>query len=322
MKVTYMIAMMMFSIAASGQGQTPRVSVLQDNFTLNGPSDAPTSSEGREYRIGKDDLLEITVFEVPELTATTRVGASGAISMPLVGSLDVAGHTPREIEGKVEEALKTKYINDPHVTVFIREYASQPVSVIGAVKMPGIYQIKGQKSLLDMLAMAQGVDATAAGSTIQIMRRQTDSSVPPRAITISTEELFQYGKSDLNIPIEAGDVINVLQAGSIFVIGEVVRPGEFVLRQGKDITAAQAIALGSGFSREAKKQDCVIIRVHRDGTKEEIPVNVAKILDGSIDDVRLMPNDILFVPANKLKTGFMRVLDTTISTVSARLIYR
>src|SRR5262249_33920639 len=161
-------------------------------------------------------------------------------------------------------------INEPHVTVFVREYASQPVSVIGAVKLPGIYQIKGQKFLLDMLAMAQGLDQNA-GKTIQVIRKQADSTDVSETITVSSEDLFQNGKTELNIAIKAGDVINVLQAGSIFVVGEVMRPGEFVLRQGKDISASQAVALGGGFAKEAKKQECLIVRLHRDGSKEEIP---------------------------------------------------
>ena len=173
-----------------------------------------------------------------------------------------------------------------------------------------------------MLAMAQGLDQNAAGNTIQVLRRPTNTDDIPQALTISTEELFQNGKTELNVPIEAGDVINVLQAGSIFVVGEVVRPGEFVLRQGKDITTSQAIALGGGFSKEAKKQECQIIRLHQDGSKEEIPVNIGKILDGSLTDVKLMPNDILFVPANKVKAGMMRVLETTIATMSNRMVYR
>jgi protein involved in polysaccharide export with SLBB domain len=172
-----------------------------------------------------------------------------------------------------------------------------------------------------MLATAQGLDQNA-GKMIQVIRRSENSDEPSQTITVGTEDLFQNGKTELNIPIKAGDVINVLQAGSIFVVGEVMRPGEFVLRQGKDVTASQAVALGGGFSREAKKKDCLIIRLHRDGSKDEIPVNVEKILDGTLVDVSLMPNDILFVPSSKVKTGMMRVLDTTIATLSARLIYR
>src|SRR5262249_51438017 len=295
---------------------------LVPEFNSNGPSTTPTSLAGEEYRIGRDDLIEVNVFEVPELGSTTRVGATGKISLPLLGTIEAANHTPLELERLIEEALKRNYVNDPHVTVLVREYASQPVSVIGAVKVPGIYQIKGQKYLLDVLAMAQGLDQTNAGKTIQILRRRSEESDDAQTIGITTEELFQSGKTELNIPIQAGDVINVLQAGSVFVIGEVTRPGEYALRQGKDITAAQALALGGGFSKEAKKQQCLIIRIHGDGSKEEIPVNVAKILDGSLQDVPIMPNDILFVPANKVKTGLLRALDTTIATLSARVAYR
>ena len=331
MKVLGILTMLAISMTMWAQQppatQTPRVltpipQVSQDEFISNRPSVAPTSLDGKEYRIGRDDLIEVTVFEVPELGAVTRVTASGKVSLPLVGSIDAADRTPQQVERAIEEALKQNYINDPHVTVFIREYASQPVSVIGAVKVPGIYQIKGQKRLLDMLAMAQGIDQMSAGRTIQIMRRETDTDEGPQTITIGTEDLFQNGKTELNVPIQAGDVINVLQSGSIFVIGEVLQPGEKILRNGKDVTAAQAVALGGGFSREAKKGGCVIIRLHRDGTREEIPVNVGRILEASAPDVTLLPNDILFVPANKVKTGLMKVLDTTIATLSARAVYR
>ena len=117
-------------------------------------------------------------------------------------------------------------------------------------------------------------------------------------------------------------MINVLQAGSIFVVGEVIRPGEFVLRQGKEVSVLQAVALGGGITKEAKRQDCVIIRLHQDGSREEIPANLGKIQDGSTNDPHLLPNDILFVPSSKVKAGMKKVLDTTIATLSARLIYR
>ena len=119
-------------------------------------------------------MIDVAVFEVPDLGATLRVTAGGTISLPLVGRIDAAGRTTQELERGIEDALKSNYVKDPHVTVFVREYASQPVSVIGAVKFPGIYQIKGQKSLLDVLAMAQGIDQNL-GNAIQIMRRPSAS---------------------------------------------------------------------------------------------------------------------------------------------------
>jgi len=293
-----------------------------EEFLLNRPSNTPTSSAGEEYRIGRDDLVDVVVFDAPELGGSGRVNASGFVSLPLIGIVEAAGKTPVELQSVIEKTLQAKYVKDPHVTVFVREYASQPVSIIGAVKLPGTYQIKGQKRLLDMLAQAQGLDLNNAGRTIQVSRQAGAAGEAPQTITVSAEDLFQNGKTELNIPIMAGDTIIVLQAQSVFVIGEVVRPGEFPLTQGKNITAAKAIALGSGFTREAKRSACKIIRIHGDGVKEEIPVNVAKILDGSLDDIALLPNDILFVPSNKVKSGLIRTLDTTIGVVSGRLIYR
>jgi polysaccharide export outer membrane protein len=319
------LALATSGFAQNAQQQQRRIAPLppstDQEFLTNKPANVPTSLGGEEYRIGRDDLIEVTMFESSDLGGTGRVSASGIVSLPLIGAIEAAGKTTQEVERAIEEAFKAKYVNDPHVTVFVREYASQPVSIVGAVKMPGIYQMKGQKFLLDMLATAQGIDQLTAGQSIQVIRRTAESADAAKTITVSAEDLFQNGKTELNIPIQPGDIINVLQAGSVFVVGEVVRPGEFPLRQGKSLTVVQAVALGSGFTREAKKAACKIIRIHGDGTKEEIPVNVGKIFDGSLTDVMLTPNDIFFVPSNKVKTGLMRTLDTTIAVVSGRLIY-
>jgi polysaccharide export outer membrane protein len=321
--------MLLVSMSSWAQAQRPTLPVplFQEDFITNRPSNSPTSSLGQEYRIGKDDLVEVAVFEIPDLAATSRVTASGAISMPLLGPVAVIGRTPQEVERSIEEALREKYITEPHVTVFVREYASQPVSVIGAVKMPGIYQIKGQKLLLDMLAMAQGLDTTA-GNNIQVIRAKKSSeaaadqeSQPAETTSISIEDLFENGKTELNVPISAGDTINVLRAGSVFVVGEVVRPNEFVLRNGKNVTLSQAIALANGFTKDAKKVECTVIRYHQDGSKEEIRADAAKILRGQAEDVKMLPNDILFVPANKLKPTIMRALDSTITVAMGRIIY-
>jgi polysaccharide export outer membrane protein len=305
----------------------------QEEFANNTPSNTPSSKSGVEYRIGKDDLIEVTVFEDPTLNTASRVTASGTISLNLLGSIAVAGNTPQEVESLIENALKEKYINDPHATVFVREYASQPVSIMGAVKKPGIYQIKGQKSLLDMIAMAEGIDSLVAGKTIQILRHNAlpdedaTSATGSRTIMIDTEELFDNGKTELNIPIMSGDVINVVRAGSIFVVGEVIHPNEFVLREGKNITVTQAIALANGTTKDAKKSACVIMRYHRnsgkegDVSKEEIHIDYEKILTASSNDVTLLPNDILFVPANKVKSTLNRALESTITVAMGRLIY-
>jgi len=310
-------------IQAPRPPQRPVAPLIQDDFTSNRPSNTPTSPAGQDYQIGKDDLIEVSVFEAPELGGASRVTATGKVTLPLVGAVDVAGHTVREVEEAVERTLKEKYVNDPHVTVFLREYASQPVSMIGAVRSPGIYQIKGEKSLLDMLAMAQGLDGEA-GSTIQIIRAKSSGSGPDEPVervSVNTQDLMENGKTELNFPIYAGDTINVLRAGSVFVVGEVNRPNEFVLRNGRNVTLTQAIGLANGFTKDAKKAQCTVIRYHKDGSKEEIKADAAKILRGQANDVTMLPNDILFVPAAKLKPAALRVLDSTIAVATGRLVY-
>ena len=310
--------------------QTPRTPVLQhQEFTWNLPTDTPTSLDGKDYKIGRDDLLEISVFEVAELGAIIRVSATGMISLPLIGQLAAIGETTDGLGALIEAELKKKYVNDPHVTVFVREYASQPVSVVGAVRVPGIYQLKGQKSLLDVLASAQGL-SEAAGNEIHVIRRappdgSSGDNQTKQLLTINVEELMQKGKTDLNIPIYAGDVINVLNAGSVFVVGEVLRPGEFPLRYGRNVTISQALALGGGLSKYAKKKEGVVIRYHADGTKEEIAVNIEKLLQrGSSNiaaDVLMQPNDILFIPSSNVRTGFSKALDSAVMIAVGRAIY-
>ncbi len=185
MRIGCIVTIMLFSI--SSWGQTPRpvfpVPIFQEDFSSNRPSSAPTST-GREYRIGPDDLIEVAVFEAPELGGVSRVTASGTISLPLIGPVEVSGRTPQEVERVIEEALKEKYVNNPHVTAAVREYASQPVRH-GAVKLPSIYQIKVRKSLLEMIAMAQGIDSTTAGKTIQVLRKKSDPEVPSARPSLS-----------------------------------------------------------------------------------------------------------------------------------------
>jgi polysaccharide biosynthesis/export protein len=303
-------------------GQIQRTSpVPATDFAANRPSSSPTSSGGQDYRIGSDDQLEINVFEIMELTAQPRVSGSGMISMQMLGSIQAAGLTPQELERTIEKALKDKnLINEPHVMVTVREYASQPVSILGAVRQPGVFQIKGHKTLATMISQAGGLDASIIGSTIQVSRASKDSS-PRESITIDAGD-FQRGNPALDIPIYANDTIFVQTAESVFVLGEVAHPDEFPLRNGVNLSVLKALAKGGGFTRDAKKNDAVIIRIRQDRTREEIPVNLDKISQGKNDDIEMMPNDILFVPSSKAKSILNQTLQNSISVVTGRLIYR
>ena len=279
---------------------------------------SPAAKEGdpeEDYKLGPDDVVEVAIFEVPELGGTARVSASGFILLPLIGSIKAAGLDSTALARVIEDELRKKYIKDPHVTVGVREFTVQSVSVLGAVRAPGVQPLTKPKSLLDVIAAAGGVSENAG--EIQVIRH-SESNV----ISISVQDLLQNAKTELNIPIYGGDVvnINVLQTNSFFLVGELQKPGEYPLKLGKG-TVRQAIAIGGGFTKEAKKDQAKLIRYREDGTKEEIPLNLQKIMQASYDDPPLMANDILFIPAAKSKAGITKTLDVAIAVVSMRLVY-
>jgi polysaccharide export outer membrane protein len=320
MKTSLIGLILLTTVVCSGQTLTPALPA--PDFTSNKPSNGPTSSGGADYVIGSDDQLDIDVFEIMELAAQPRVTGSGMISLKMIGNIHAGGLTPQELERSIEQALKEKkLVNEPHVTVTVRDYASQPVSILGAVRKPNVYQIKGQKTLSSMISLAEGLDTSIVGSTIQVSRASKDNPSQREAITIDAAD-FQRGNPALDIPIYANDTIFVQTAESVFVLGEVAHPDEFVLRNGSNITVLKALAKAGEAAKDAKKKDSRIIRVHRDGHREEIPVDLDKISKGTAADVEMMPNDILFVPASKTKAIFNQTIQNTIGVVSGRLIYR
>jgi len=265
----------------------------------------------RDYKIGPEDLLEITVFEVEKLNKTVRVSAQGNISLPLLGVLRVKGLTANELEIEIRDLLGEKYIQDPQVSVFIKEYRNQRISVIGMVDKPGVFEVSGQKTVLDMLAMAGGLKEDA-GQLMFLIRsspgdqeapKETEGAPPqyPLTLVIDLEELLVKGNLTLNVPTYTGDVINIPASGKVFVGGEVSKPGGFPLR-GKKLTVSQAIALAEGLKPEADGTQIKIFRSAAKGNgKEIITVNYEAIVKGQADDLALKENDILVVPKSGMK---------------------
>jgi polysaccharide export outer membrane protein len=264
-----------------------------------------------DYKIGPEDLLEIAVFEVEKLNKTVRVSARGDISLPLLGILKVKGLTANELEKKISDLLAEKYLKDPYVTVFIKEYRNQRISVIGMVEKPGIYEVAGQKTVLGMLAMAGGLKEDA-GRLLFLLRPPPSNEDDPKPMTgpalqaplamvIDLDELLIKGDLSLNVPTFSGDVINVPTSGKVFVGGEVSRPGGFPLK-GRRVTVTQAIALAEGLKSEADGADIRIFRFSGKGNeKEVITVNYYEIVEGKAIDLPLKENDIVIVPLSGVK---------------------
>lgn len=296
--------------------------------------------------LGAGDLLHIDVFDVPELSRDARVTDSGVISFPLVPDpIPAAGLTTYQFERKLEGVLSADgLVAHPQVSVFVKEQASQPVTIVGAVGHPMVMQIVRPTSLLEVLAQAGGVSddagaeiiiTRAAASTTEHVQQVSakdvattnapdDPSADSKIIKISLKNLVDSGDSDYNIQVRGGDIISVPRAGIIYVLGfGVAQQGEYVLQaHGDRVTALKAIALAHGMTSFAKGDSAVIMRNDpKSGKRIEIPVHLKKIQNHKADDVPLLSNDILYVPDSKGKKALARGTEAAIGIGTTLAIY-
>ena len=248
-----------------------------------------------EYKIGAKDLLEISVFGQDELNKTVRVSEDGKITFPLLGEVEVEGLTKVELEKKLSRLLEEKYLHNPQVTIFIREYQSKTVSVLGAVKNPGHYEILGRQTLLHIISKAGGL-TKEAGEDIIIMRQPQDGS--SISLKISIDGLFLKGDPDLNVPLQPSDIINVPidKIVHVYVFGQVKNPGALDVKKSNIPTLLRAIAQAGGFSERASKGGVIIKRKDESGNEKTTKVNVKDIIKGKKKDIQLMENDVVIVP--------------------------
>jgi polysaccharide export outer membrane protein len=276
----------------------------------------------RDYRIGPEDLLEISVLEDEKLNKTVRVSFQGNISLPLLGVVKVKGLTAGELEREIRDLLAEKYFKDPNVSVFIKEYRNQRISIIGAIEKPGVYDVSGQKTVLDLLAISGGLKEDAGQLLFLIRPPKPEERAPKkteekasieetvRTFIINLEELLIKGDLSQNLALLHGDVINIPVSGRIYVGGQVKSPGGFPIK-GKKITVSQAVALAGGLTEKAAGSETKILRYQEtDNGKEIIPVDVYAIQKGKGEDLQMKENDIMFVPTSATKTFLIEFRNT------------
>jgi polysaccharide export outer membrane protein len=298
----------------------------RDNLALNSRilALANTATSLRDYSIGPADLLEISIFDIPELSKIkARVASEGHITLPLVGTVQAGGKTAMELEETLKTALASKYIKNPQVSVFLLEYHSQRISVLGAVKKPGVFEVGGSRTLVDMLSMAEGL-TEQADQVVFLMRKVAKSSPPETpgspqqsasdrksaqeaVVEINLDDLLVDGKEELNVPLQAGDVVHVPKAGSVFVGGSVQRPGAYFLK-GRAVTVEQAIIEAGGVSHVADFENVKIFRERGGHRKEIIEVNLSEIEQGKKGPL-VMKNDVILVGKHGLKAFWFGFLD-------------
>jgi len=252
-------------------------------------------NQGREYRIGAKDLLEISVFGLDEMSQTVRVSEKGKITLPLLGEIEVEGLTKTGLEKKLSQLLEEKYLQNPQVTVFIKEYQSKRVFMLGAVEKPGPYELLGSQTLLQFISQAGGLTSDV-GDEIIIIRKLQDGT--NKSLRIPIDDLILEGDSSLNIALEPNDIVNIPADKVIFiyVFGQVKKPGALEVKKSNTPTLLRAIAQAGGFSDRASKSGVIIKRVEQNGKEIQIKVNVKEIIKGKRKDVQLKENDIVYVP--------------------------
>ena len=294
----------------------------------------PTPEIPPGYVLGPGDQIVVHVMNVDEFNdKPIQVDLNGYVGLALAGRVRVAGLTIQQAESTITDSLKS-YILHPDVSVYVSEFRGEPVSVIGSVKNPGIEQLQGRKTLLEVISLAGGLDSTTAGPRLKITRRMEWGPIPlPGAKVDATNEysvaevsiksLLDAAHPEQNILVKPYDVISVPRAENIYVIGEVLKAGGFPVNSADQITVLQAISLAGGMDKMAKPQEARILRrVQGEPDRTELAVNVRQILDGKAADVPLQAEDILFIPNNIPKQAVIRAIEASIQVGTGLVIWR
>jgi len=281
-----------------------------------------------DYQIGPGDVLAITVSDAPEFSGKFRVNQSGFLEMPSLPSpVKAQGKTPTQLANDLRQALEdAKLYRNPTINIFVDEYHSQTVTVVGAVAKPSIYPLQKRTTLLEVISQAGGLLPTA-GNKITIVpggaSESTEETQVRAATTIELSKLVRGDDPSLNVEVRDGDVVSVSTAEVVYVVGSVNKPGGYVLPdQSAGITVLQALAMSQGPNSLASTKRGMILRRGPDGTEHQnIPVDLQTIMEGKAPDRVMEANDILFVPVSGTKQTLHVMGEVAMSMVNGVAFY-
>jgi polysaccharide export outer membrane protein len=280
------------------------------------PIAAHSTGSPPDLLIGAGDLLEVSLYGMADFKTDVRVNSGGEISLPMIGTVAVNGLSVEQAEVLIERKLSQKGLfNDPHVTVFQKEYATQGISVLGEVQKPGIYPLLGSRKLYDAISVAGGT-TPKAGRHVLITRRNDPQHPVQVPLLTGAPETMQN-----NVVVEPGDTILVSKAGVVYVVGDVRLPGGFVMENGNDITVLKAIALAQGTNPNAALNATRLIRKTPEGPKD-VPLDLKKILAAKAPDPQLQPDDVVFVPGSAGKSAAKRGAEAVLQMATGIAIWR
>ena len=285
----------------------------QSAATTSGATNTNNGAAGRastsgSLTLGPGDLIEMTVYNVPELTTKTRISSDGEMYCPLIGYMRVGGMSSEEAQAAIERRL-SDFVKNPHVSLFVSEYASQGASVLGEVAKPGVYPVLGQQHLFDLLSAAGGL-TEKAGRNVTVTHR----SDPDKTITIPIPRNLS-DNSETNVAVFPGDTIIVHKADIVYVVGDVLRPSGVLMDAG-GLTLLQALAMAGGSGHTAKLSGAKLLRKDAAGVTTEVPVDLKKMMQAKIPDMPMQGNDILIVPSSTGKIIAGRSLEAALQAAT------
>jgi polysaccharide export outer membrane protein len=322
-------------VAADGRVGTPMNVPVQTSTGANAaavPSATPAPTNLTSYVLGPEDSITVRVFaadDIPDKPA--QIDNNGSVTLPMIGQVHAAGLTVEQFQANLVTAYK-KYFKDPQVTVQVNDFRSQPVSVAGNVTRPGVVQLRGNRNLIEVIGQAGGLRADA-GDSVLITRNLSEGPIPVSgAYTdptgkysvahINIRSVMSGKNPETNIQIKPHDVITVPRARLVYVLGNVGRPGGYVMTENETMSLTQAIALAGGWNKMAALGSARILRADGGPTRQQIPANVKKIMENKAPDLQMRPDDILYIPNSMTKVIGTRGAKEGISVGTGMLVWR
>lgn len=276
--------------------------------------------------ISSDDVLDVYVMDVPELSRQYRVSPSGKVDLPLLKKpLTAAGLTPSQLSDALGQRLRDDgLVMNPHIVVAIISSRLKSVAITGAVKMPQIYPVFGKTTLLDVMSQAQGLNDDASNVAIISRGSAGEQATGQATQSVDIKRLMQAGDSKDNLDIYPGDRITVPRAGVVYVVGAVNKPGGFMITTSNGMTVLQALAMAQDATLNSVKSKAVIIRPDPKATEghEQVPVNLNLVLAGKKPDIVMGADDILYIPESSSKRAFRNIGQAALQAATLAVVYR
>jgi polysaccharide export outer membrane protein len=278
----------------------------------------PAASTG-DYRLAPGDRISLQVHGQPDLARVLLVSQAGTVTVPLVGEVAVGGRSTAEVERAIADGLQGRYLQDPRVTVAVTEYRGRQVAVMGAVSAPGPYPLRTNATTL-LAALSQAGGVREGADRLAYLVRTRPRAGEPQPLAVDLDALLRAGDARYNVVVEAGDALFVPEADTVYVAGEVMRPGALRLRRGA--TVATAVTEAGGVTRRAAGGDLRILRRTPAGAREEIGgLDLEAALAGDPrHDLALAPQDVVVVPVSGARAAAYGFLDVLKSILRFSLI--